>query len=616
MARVSAKSIDRQKYWEDSISRAKQVRKTWKDRFKVDLGKEYFEGKQNPGYPDAEWITINKIYSHIKATLPSLYNNDPYFYVRLKRSFSPNPLDIALWEKRGKIRQAYLNYLKDELELKQKARLSIQDGHFSYGVIKTHFSAEIKENPDAGNPIIGADQMPMFDDSGAVMMEPETIPVNEKYHITRIHPDDFLWDEDAGPLSDSWKWLAQCIRMTYEDASKDSRIPKAALAKIKNRDTGITKDDEYQARQTRKKGDIKGRSEQSTFSSSSDEKKADELLEFWEIYELKKKTWSLIVIGGETPIIDDEALPNGIEGHPFSILRFTYRDDSPYPIPPISQGLDPQREYNLSRSQLLTHRKRFNRKYLATGPWDDAELTKLEVGDDGAIIKGTPGVAITPIADAPLDQQRQIEIGYLNRDMIELLGGSTDESRGIAGADSATQAGILEKRLEVKEGDSMSQVTDFVKSIARKLDQLVEANISRDEAVRVTGPEGELWEIVRSDDYQQINGEYEYDVNVGSTIPLMPQMERASWQAFLGLLATFPHLLTQKHLLTRMAEMHHIEDESMINDLVELGQKIMGGQVPMPGKPGSQPGVGESRPVSAMGGQAGGPMSIPQSTGE
>jgi hypothetical protein len=613
MARISGKAQERQKYLEDSISRAKQVRKTWKDRFKVDLGKDYFEGRQNPGFPANEWITINKIYSHIKATLPSLYNTDPYFYVRLKRSFSPNPLEIAMWEKRGKIRQSYLNYLKDELQLKQKARLSIQDAHFSYGVVKTHFSADRKENPEAGNPMLSEENIPLMNETGEVIMEPDVIPVDERYHITRIHPDDFLWDEDSGPLPDSWKWLAQCIRMTFEDASKDSRIPKSALAKIKNKSAGLTKDDEFEARQERKKGDIRGRSEQSTFTAV--DKKQDDLLEFWEIYNLKTKTWSLIVIGGETPIIDDEPLPKGIEEHPFSILRFTYRDDSPYPIPPVSQGLDPQREYNISRSQLLTHRKRFNRKYLATGNWDDIELSKLESGEDGTIVKGMMGTDIKPIADAPLDQQRLMEIGYLNRDMIELLGGSTDESRGIAGADSATQAGILEKRLEVKEGDAMSQVIDFTKSIAKKLDQLVQANITRDEAIRVSGPQGEFWEMVRSGDYEEINGEYEYDVNVGATVPLMPQMERASWQAFLGLLANFPHLLTQKHLLTRMAEMHHIEDEAMINDLVTLGQRILSGQAPMPGKMGSQANVGENRPVSAMGGQAGGPQSIPKSTG-
>src|SRR5574343_1398727 len=131
MAKAAKKDIDVQKKWEDRINRAKAVRKKWKHLFKVDMAREYFDGKQNPGNPEAEWITINKVYSHLKAQLPSLYNVDPYFYVKLAKSYSVNPLEIAIWEKKGKVRQNYLNYLKKELQLKQKVRLSIQDAHFA-----------------------------------------------------------------------------------------------------------------------------------------------------------------------------------------------------------------------------------------------------------------------------------------------------------------------------------------------------------------------------------------------------------------------------------------------------------------------------------------------------
>jgi hypothetical protein len=89
-------------------------------------------------------------------------------------------------------------------------------------------------------------------------------------------------------------------------------------------------------------------------------------------------------------------------------------------------------------------------------------------------------------------------------------------------------------------------------------------------------------------------------------------MERASWQAFLGLLASFPHLLLSKRLMKAMAENHHIEDEAMLDELHKIGQQMMSGQLPMSGNAGSQAGVGEDRPVSAMGGQAGGIQSIMQ----
>ena len=224
MPRISKKDSEIQEEWEEKIRRAKAVRKQWKDLFRVDLARQYLDGKQMPaGANSNEWITINNVYSHLKAQLPALYAADPYFYVRLKRSFSPNPMDIAMWEQRAKMRQAMLNYLKGELELKKKVRVSIQDAHSAYGIGKAHYESKMVSNNDAGKPIMSEDgETPLIDEStGEMLLEPEEIPINSRYKITRVHPDDFLWDEDAGPLEDSWSWVAQCIREPMEDAKKN-----------------------------------------------------------------------------------------------------------------------------------------------------------------------------------------------------------------------------------------------------------------------------------------------------------------------------------------------------------------------------------------------------------
>jgi len=613
MARPSKADADAQQTWEDRINRAKAVRKNWKDRFKVDLGVEYFEGMQNPGFPEEEWITINKIYSHVKSQLPALYATNPYFYIKLKRSFSPNPADIAEYEERGKKRQSYLNYLKDEIKLKNEVRLCIQDAFFKYGVSKVFYRVEQQPNPDFGNPIKGDDELPMVDEtSGEIIMEPETIPVNERYCVERVHPDDFLWDEDAGPSDKSWKWQAQRITMTVDEARKNPLFNKAALKDLTVQEKGS--DDEQKKRDERKKGgDILGKSETVKVAGAK-KKDGQKNITLWEIYCLKDETWTVIAEGGRVPLVNEEPIPVGTEKTAFEVLRFTLRDDSPYPIPPVSMGLDPQKEYNLSRSRIMTHRKRFNRKYQAIGQWDDEELSKLVTGDDGTVVKSSmPGSTISAIQDAPLDQWNYHEVNLLNNDLIELLGGASDESRGIAGADSATQASILDKRLDMKEGDSMSMVVDFVKGIARKLDQLVQAHITQDEAIKVTGPEGEFWANIKQSDYEEINGEFEYDVNVGATIPRMPQTERASWMSFLQLVASAPQLLMSKALLKEMAAQHHIENEALIDEVWKIGQMMVQQQVAAgkgPNTPGSLPGVTENKPAATMGGIQGGPQSL------
>src|SRR5690606_32721978 len=155
-------------------------------------------------------------------------------------------------------------------------------------------------------------------------------------------------------------------------------------------------------------------------------------IDTWEIYDHKNREWLVMAEDADDLLIDPRSLPPGIERDPFAILRFTLRDSSPYPIPPVSPAIDPQKEYSLSRSRLLTHRKRFNRKYevdVTRLDDPDNEISKLESGDDGTIIKKTgPGAVVEPIKDAPLDQQNLQEILMLNGDIIEIMG-TPDNSR-------------------------------------------------------------------------------------------------------------------------------------------------------------------------------------------
>lgn len=581
---------DIQKEWEEKIRCAKKEREEWCAQFKVEEMRAYFDGQQNPGYPEDEWITINKIYSHLQAQLPMLYSIDPYFYVKVKKSFEIDPDTIAQYEMRGQIRQSMLNYLKGELDLKSKARLSIQSAHFAYGIIKTHFKADLVDHPHAGEPILDDDGKPVKDENGEIQVYPDVIPQNKRYLIDYISPDDILFDDDAGTLEDSWGWIAQKITVTKEEANKDRRFSKSALRTVK----------------TRKEKDNKSPFNPFKRKESSDTSEPDVIV-YWEIYDLKKQEWLVIAENAEKPLIEPKTVPLGMDKHPFSILRFVLRENTPYPIPPIFPGLDPQKEYNLSRSRLLTHRKRFNRKYLAivTKFEDpDTEIPKLEQGDDGTILRAMSNGAVETINDAPLDQQNIQEILMLNGDMTELLG-SPDEARGIASADSATQSSILDRRLEVKEGDRMSIVIDFVRDVAKKLDKLIEAHIDQDTAVKIVGPDGEKWDIVRRTDYEKINGEFEYSVNVGASSPRLPDIERSQWIAFLSqVVVPFPQILTAPNIMRRMAEMFHIEDNAALEEFRQLGLKMMQGQMPMPGGGQGTPQGGVANPASAVLGAA------------
>jgi len=597
-----------QKTWEERIVRAKKVKEQWAHDFKVQLGRDYFEGRQNPGYPEEEWITVNKIYSHLQAQLPVLYSMDPYFYVKVKKSNSPlTPEEMAQWQQTGqppqKIaemeaksrgRQAMLNYLKVELEMKPKARLGIQDAHFAFGVGKSRRASDMEKHVHAGEPILDDNGKPLKDEkTGEGLVYPDELPVNERYELSRIDPDDMLFDEDAGPLQDSWKWVAQKIRMTKQEALDDPRYKKSAVKSIKGK--------KRKADEDQKKGIIS-----SLVDKVRGEKPEDEVVDIWEIYDIKACEMLSIAEDAEEPVMKPRSLPPGIEKHPFSFLRFTLRDKSPYPIPPIYNAIDPQKEICLARSRWMTHRKRFDRKYevvVRKLEDPDVEIAKMETGGDGTCLRVLEAGAFVPITDAPLDQQGILEIQALDNDIVEALG-TPGNARGVANADSATEASILDNRLEVREGDRMSMVVDWVLDWARKLDMLVQFHIEEDEAVKIIGPQGVLWQTIKKTDYEDIEGEYEYSVNAGATRPRIPEIERAQLMAFFSqVVVPMPAILSKPQTMKKLGEMFGIEDDVMMEELRQLGLAMISGAVPMPGGQGGGP---SNNPVAAIMGLAGG----------
>ena len=569
--------------WHERIKRAEKIHEDWLRSFKVEKSRRYFEGFQNEfGMPDAEWITINKIYSILNVKLPSLYSVNPFFFVKLKKSYQVDPQSITLFEHRGRIRQSYLNYLKEEVDLKHKARLSIQDAHFAYGVLKTGFAADLVSDSSAGS-------------------EDEVIPVNERYVVKRVHPDDFIWGEDSGTLEDTWDFVAERLRMTKESALENPMFSKAVVKKLQPQE-----EETSASPRTRRKRAVSG----INFGVGKGDR--DGVLFFWEVYDLRKKKWFIVSDELDEESVgfvkDPEDIPEWIEGYPYSVLRFNVRDDSPYPIPPVSQMIDPQRELNLARSKIQTHRKRFNRKYevFEDGLAGDRELEiqKIESGGDGTIIrKLTPGQVVTTISDAPLDSQAYTEIQVLNADLNEIAG-STPELLGLPEAGSATQASLIDTNLQVREGDRLSLISDWIVQVARRLDQTVQAHITQDEAVRVTGLSGEFWEVVRAVDFEEIQGEFQYSVNLGATQPRIPTIERAQWLAFLQVLGGFPQLMLSPRLMKMMAELHNIEDDILIQEVLAIGQQMASGQIQGPGGGGSQPNVTENNPITQILGQA------------
>src|SRR5512135_2753939 len=110
--------------WLERIQQAQKVKDNWRDQFRIGKCYDYYEGRQND-LNESDYFIVNRIFSTLQSELPTLYSTDPYFYIKVATSYSTNALDVAMMEKKAKVRQAMINYLKDEIKLKPKARLSI-----------------------------------------------------------------------------------------------------------------------------------------------------------------------------------------------------------------------------------------------------------------------------------------------------------------------------------------------------------------------------------------------------------------------------------------------------------------------------------------------------------
>jgi len=136
---------------------------------------------------------------------------------------------------------------------------------------------------------------------------------------------------------------------------------------------------------------------------------------------------------------------------------------------------------------------------------------------------------------------------------------------------------------------------------------LVQCHIQRDEAVKINGPEGEFWAEIKEEDYEDIDGQYEYSVNIGATQPRLPQIERAQWMAFWSqVIIPAPVILTSPIVMKRFAEMFGIEDQALLEEFRQLGLKMTQQQGNAPAPQGSAAGIPIDNPVAKAGGMAGG----------
>lgn len=551
--------------WKFRLDKAHSTFKKWSDTFMTQELDKYWEGQQRPAWWNEEFfVPINLLYANIQGQLDAFVATTPQFHVRPARTFSIGLEDLEALDKQVDIRQALLNSEVRTSEFKRETAKVRLDAELSCGVVKTWYQPYHELNADG-----------------------EEFVASELFKVGRRNFQDIRMD----PYADSYEnitWIAERIQYKLSEVKANKLFKNTE--DLKPFDIII---DEKKDEKERKIGSdmatplTGGNSSLPQTMSLEDPDK--EIVWVWEIYDLEEKKLVCIAEGYDKEL-RDEAIPAGIKKHPYILMWFIDRRNSALPIPAVWHQIGPQDEYNVTRNQIMLHRRRFNRKYtMRKGAVDPEEQAKIENPYDGVVITvNQDGEVIRPIQDMPLDQAVYFDTSMLRKDFMDVAGETVPDSE-IAQIEKATVASFLANRQETRKRGKLAVIQDFYSEIANKLMALYEAEMSLPVAITMTGIDGYVWKPISAEDVTATpNAEFVYEVAISSLIPLSPETERANFIGFLEILTRNPLIGANAIILMKTARMFGIEDKQLIAEFVNYAQQtaerqmLTGGQSGQP----------------------------------
>lgn len=486
--------------------------------------KNYYRGKQ---WSDADTdinsftnkVTDNMVFSNIKTILPAINLNNPRFYSTAKKK--PYMLgDGALFDTltASVLVEILLDYYLKELKIKQEVDKCVLDaliGH--WGIMQFGYSVETEKIKDNK------------------LLESNELIKSESPFIMRRSPLDFRCDPYAKDhsLNDA-EWIAFRWVKKLEDIKDNPNYKNTADLKSNVR------------------LDTKFNNEKYIGQSDSWEKDVElnkdwERVEGWDVWDKVNKRLFTIV-DNHSKFLAEKDWPLQLEGFPIETIFFNANPDELFPLADIEIYKKQQDELNRIRSLQLDHIRRISqRKYASRrSTLDMEEKRKLTHGPDGTIIEidGDPTTSLVPIRDATISQDIYMVARLLKEDIRESSGVPQFE-KGIAEKfETATEPSLISQSLSIRRAERIATVEGFYIRIAKKLLQILQQTMNEtsvplndrqfeqvkqyadNKLQKIVGEKADVvqpWLNLSKDDIQ---GEYEFEIAVGSTQPVNQQKRK------------------------------------------------------------------------------------------
>jgi len=339
-------------------------------------------------------------------------------------------------------------------------------------------------------------------------------------------------------------------------------------------------------------------------------------VELWEYYNLREKTLCVFVEDHDRILYEDAfAMPFDT---PFVMLQDYIVPESIWAYGEVELVIDLQVELNRTRTQIINHNRRFNRKLLVDETaLDERGRAALENPTDGVIIpiinnKPLKDVVL-PVPDSPLPADRY-QLSQMIESDITSITGISDYERGAYNnvRRTATEAAIIQDASSLRQQDKLRRIEDAATEIARRIKSLAQQFYDRERWILVTG---DGWSVPIRFTAQDIQGEFDISVDAGSTQPQNQEVRKQEAERLFMLLSPNP-IINQLELVKYLLKAHGVNaPDRFINQgavAMMAMQGMMGGmggppQQGAPGPPGQQPGqLGPGSPTEVQQGVQGG----------
>lgn len=488
---------------------------------------DLYRGKHYRKKSTEDRMVVNQAFATKNVIAPSVAVNNPKFAVNARK---PEHMDQAV------VTEEVLNYLWRVNKYQEEFRLAVDDflvcGHGWLKVgWRTSKPKKIVQIDDAvidseGDDSEGVDDR--VDVPGNVESEVRSFATDDRPWVERISPFDIFVDRDARHPKEM-KWIAQRTRRPVSDVKVDSRYDAAQRKKVGAGNVGMRDDDNSRLE-----------------SDQSADKTDTSYVDVWEYYDIRRGTVATFVLGNEDGyLIKPAEMPYSF-GQPFRMMRNYEVMDTFYPMGELEAIEELQYELNATRTQMMNHRKRYQRKVLydkeafeedgIEALQNDMDNVLVPVDTMSAQVDISKVVAPMPQMGTPPDFYNQTEM--ISND-IDRVSGVSDYMRG-AQAEirrTATEAAMIQDAMNARAADKLARIENTLGELGSLVVQLMQQFMTEEHVIRVVGNSSNPTWLKFDADY--IQGEFDYEIEGGSTQPRNESGRRQQAMQMIEALAPF-----------------------------------------------------------------------------